>query len=194
MKILVATSNSDKLVEYKKALSIPEIELMLPEESIDVIEDCNTLMENSRLKGIAYFNRFKLPVLADDTGLFVHALNGAPGVHSARYSTKGTYDANVIKLLKELEGITERRAFFETVIFFKSDEKSEYFFSGKCHGTILSERTCSEGFGYDPVFLPDGYELSFSQITLEEKNRISHRGLAVAKFKKFISHHKDIIK
>ena len=103
MKILLATSNSDKLIEYKKELSIPSIELMLPEKSIDVVEDCDTLMENSRLKGMAYFNAFNLPVLADDTGLFVNALDGAPGVHSARYSEEGTYDSNVIKLLKELK-------------------------------------------------------------------------------------------
>jgi XTP/dITP diphosphohydrolase len=123
---------------------------------------------------------------ADDTGLEVEALDGRPGVYSARYATDGhDFEANIDKVLSELEGISNRKARFRTVIALYLDGSVNYF-EGIVNGEIIHERKGIKGFGYDPVFLPDGYELTFAEMPLSEKNKISHRARAVVKLVEYL--------
>jgi XTP/dITP diphosphohydrolase len=132
------------------------------------------------------FDKFGCNCFADDTGLEVVALDGAPGIYSARYAGEAKDpEANMQKLLKELEGKESRKARFRTVISLIW-EGQEYFFEGIVEGVILSEKRGEEGFGYDPIFQPDGYDRSFAQLTMQEKNEISHRGRAVQKLLQFL--------
>ncbi|HTC20952.1 MAG TPA: RdgB/HAM1 family non-canonical purine NTP pyrophosphatase [bacterium] len=184
-KLVIATHNRDKYVEMRAALAgtgweiIPAFDFPgIP----DVVEDGHTLEENSlkKAKEISAFTG--LPSLADDTGLFVDALQGAPGIYAARFAGENcTYRDNVNKLLKLLEGIPEKRrkAVFRTVItiFYPSHEKDQVV--GEAEGSITSAAAGKGGFGYDPVFLPLGYPKVFAEMTLEEKNKISHRGKAL---------------
>ena len=128
-----------------------------------------------------------MPSLADDTGLEVEALDGSPGVYSARYAgEQATYEQNTQKLLAELEGVANRSAQFRTVVAFIDQSGNEHFFEGICEGKILEQPKGDKGFGYDPVFQPIGYEKSFAELSSEEKNRISHRGLAIQKFIEYL--------
>lgn len=183
-KLLLSSGNRDKFRELSARLSeIPDVELMSPSDfgiSLDVTEDGATLEENSLLKADSFFRLLGIPALADDTGLFVDALGGAPGVYSARYSGDGaTYESNRMKLLKELSGIVDRGAEFRTVICIASGPGKHIFFEGKCRGMINSEERGSGGFGYDSLFIPEGFEQTFAEMPPELKNRISHRGKAL---------------
>lgn len=183
-KLLLASGNHDKYLELSAKLAeVPGVKLMTPSDfgiSLDVAEDGATLEENSSLKARAFFGLFGIPALADDTGLFVDALEGAPGVYSARYSGEGaTYESNRKKLLKELSGVKERGAEFRTVICFASGTGENISFEGICRGTITEGELGSGGFGYDALFVPDGYDLTFAEMPPELKNRISHRGKAL---------------
>lgn len=183
-KLLLSSGNRDKFRELSARLSeIPDVELMSPSDfgiSLDVTEDGATLEENPLLKADSFFRLLGIPALADDTGLFVDALGGAPGVYSARYSGDGaTYESNRMKLLKELSGIVDRGAEFRTVICIASGPGEHIFFEGKCRGMINSEERGSGGFGYDSLFIPEGFEQTFAEMPPELKNRISHRGKAL---------------
>lgn len=181
MEIVFATNNKHKVEEIRhlvrREISIISLtDLGLTEE---IPEPFSTLEENAAAKVSYIYQRYKLDCFADDTALEVDALNGEPGVLSARYAGENKdAHANMQKLLGRLQGIINRRARFRTVIAYM--EKGEVrFFEGTVYGTILETPRGNAGFGYDPVFQPDGYSLSFAEMSLEEKNKISHRAIAM---------------
>lgn len=186
-KLVVATHNRDKFAELQKELIGLPLEILpafdfpgVPE----VVEDGKTLEENSLKKAKAISDFTGLPALADDTGLFVDALDGRPGIYAARFAGEGcSYADNVRKLISLLEGVpeTRRTAFFRTVVTLLVPEQAPRAVAGEVRGLIVSSPRGSGGFGYDPVFQPIGQSRVFSEMTLEEKNRISHRGIAVRK-------------
>lgn len=148
----------------------------------DIAETGNTLEENSAIKANYVFKKHKIPVFADDSGLLVEALNGQPGVYSARYAGLERKDErNIDLLLQNLQHHKNRQARFETVITFIEDSGTEYQFKGFVKGEIINERRGSGGFGYDPIFVPDGYNQTFAEMSRENKNKISHRAIAVQK-------------
>jgi len=179
--VVAATANPHKLEEMTAVVG-PVLELRpRPPDLPDVIEDGATLEANARLKAVAVADATGLAALADDTGLEVDALGGAPGVRSSRYAGESAVDAdNVAKLLRELEGATDRRARFRTVLVLRRPDGSETVAEGDVTGTIAEAARGERGFGYDPVFVPDGQGgRSFAELTQEEKNAISHRGRAL---------------
>lgn len=191
-KILIASGNQHKFSEISSVLSdVANVKLYSLQDfgiTTEVVEDGNTLEENALIKAKTIYNISGVATLSDDTGLFVKALNGEPGVYSARYAgVKATYENNCKKLLKNLENISDknRRAQFESIICFYVNEKEYYFFRGICYGKIINEKRGKNGFGYDPLFVPDGYERTFAEMTDEIKNKISHRGKALEAFRKF---------
>jgi len=189
-KLVLASRNKNKIEEMRDLVTPLGIEVFsafdFPELK-EVDEDQPTLVGNA-LKKARYVHQITgLPSLSDDTGLEVDALDGAPGVYSARYAGENvTYQDNVLKLLSEMTGITLRNARFSTVIAFVSSD-GEFTFNGTVEGEILTEQRGEGGFGYDPVFLPNGFEQSFAELEPRVKNTISHRGKAIQKFIAFLS-------
>lgn len=189
MKIVFATNNAHKLAEVSAVLGEGYDLVTLREVGIteDIPETGDTLDENASQKARYVWERTGLSCFADDTGLEVEALGGAPGVRSARYATDGhDFAANNRKLLRELEGISNRRARFRTVISL-IENGVERQVEGIVEGVIADKESGSEGFGYDPLFIPDGYTRTFADMTAEEKNAISHRGRAVANLVKILN-------
>ncbi|REL33091.1 RdgB/HAM1 family non-canonical purine NTP pyrophosphatase [Rhodohalobacter sp. SW132] len=184
--IFLASGNPHKIDELQQILRPMGIKLKSTldyPDAEEVEEDQPDLDGNALKKARFWFTKTGLPSLADDTGLEVKALNGAPGVRSARYAgEKATYEQNVDKLLRELEGSHNRSSQFRTVIAYIDAVGNENLFEGICRGEIITERKGEKGFGYDPVFVPKGYDQTFAEISSEEKNRISHRGKAIQKF------------
>ena len=187
-KIVFATNNIHKLKEIRKILE-NDFEIVSLKElgfNDDIPETGSTLEENASQKSHYINNRFHIDCFSDDTGLVVEALGGAPGVYSARYAGENcSYEDNVNKLLKELENVNNRKAAFKTVISLIIDGK-EYQFAGDVEGVITKEKHGIGGFGYDPVFLPDEYNQTFSDMNAGLKNKISHRGKATAKLVSFL--------
>tara|TARA_R110002096_G_scaffold434800_1_gene657894 strand:- start:1223 stop:1801 length:579 start_codon:yes stop_codon:yes gene_type:complete len=188
-KLVLATRNTNKIEEMKSLVSGLGIEVYSAldfSELEDVDEDQPTLDENALKKARYVYSVTGLPSLSDDTGLEVSALNGAPGVYSARYAGENaSYQDNVDKLLVEMKGKPERAAQFRTVLALVTDGQ-EHTFEGICKGEIISEEKGTAGFGYDPVFQPEGYQTTFAEFDASEKNKISHRGRAVQKFVEFL--------
>ncbi len=187
MKLVFATNNIHKLEEVRTALQ--EIEIFsLAEAGFEgeIPEDHDTLEANSHQKASYILEQTGLDCFADDTGLEVDALNGAPGVYSARYAGDNcSFSDNVNKLLREMQGKEIRSARFRTVVTLLLNG-AMYQFEGVCEGEITQETSGSGGFGYDPIFQPIGYDRTFAELGMEEKNRISHRGLAVQKLVEFL--------
>ena len=182
MKIVFATNNRHKLSEVAAVLGDGFELVTLAEVGIteDIPETGATLEENASIKARYVYERTALDCFADDTGLEVEALDGAPGVHSARYATDGhDFAANNRKLLSELSGISNRKARFRTVISLIRGGVEQQV-EGIVEGSIATCESGSEGFGYDPLFIPDGSDVTFAEMTAEAKNAISHRGRAVA--------------
>ena len=189
MKLVFATNNKHKLEEVRSMLSarfkLVGLEEIGCREEIEETEA--TLEGNAKIKSDFISQRYQLDCFADDTGLEVEALNGAPGVYSARYAGEdASFKDNMDKLLSELHGETNRKARFRTVISLKLGEK-QYFFEGICEGEITEEPSGNKGFGYDPVFRPIGSKLTFAEMDMDQKSRISHRGLAVQKLVRFLN-------
>lgn len=188
MKILFATNNAHKLKEVQAVLG-PTFELVTPHDcgvDEEIREEQPTLEGNASQKAHYLHARTGLDCFADDTGLEVEALGGAPGVHSARYATDGhDFAANNRLLLRNLEGQTNRRARFRTVISLLLGGE-EHLFEGVVQGRIIDHEQGSEGFGYDPLFIPDGYDRTFAQMTTEQKNAVSHRARAVRKLADYL--------
>ena len=189
MKIVFATNNQHKLSEIRQILGDRVEVLSLQDIGCDVdIPETGTTLEGNDLQKAQYvYDHYHLDVFADDTGLEVDALDGAPGVYSARYAGGEGHDseANMTKLLKELNGIDNRKARFRTVIaLIQQGEVHE--FEGIVNGEIIRERRGGEGFGYDPIFRPDGYELTFAELGTDIKNQISHRSRATKKLCAFL--------
>lgn len=187
-RIVFATNNAHKLSEVKAVLGDSYELVTLREVGIteDIPETGATLDENASIKARYVYERTGLDCFADDTGLEVTALNGAPGVRSARYATDGhDFAANNAKLLRELEGKEDRSARFRTVISLIRNGVEEQV-EGIVEGTIATSLSGSEGFGYDPLFIPEGHNSTFAEMSAEEKNAISHRGRAVAALVKIL--------
>ena len=188
MELVFATNNKHKIREISDLLDQNFNILGLAEVSItdDIPEDAETLEENALFKARYVHERTGMNVFADDTGLEVDALGGDPGVFSARYAGEGkSSDDNIVKLLDKMNGIENRKARFRTVIALLYDGK-EYLFEGTVEGQILTERRGEGGFGYDPVFLAEGSRMTFAEMPLSEKNKISHRAMAVKKLISFL--------
>jgi len=189
INLIFATSNQNKVLEIQKILpkkfNIKSLKDLNYFE--DVPENENTIEGNAIFKAKYIYEKFNINVFADDTGLEVEALNGEPGVHSARYAgTTRSSEKNIKKLLKNLKNIKNRNARFKTVIALIIDNKL-HIFSGIIEGYILDSPKGNNGFGYDPIFCPNGFDKSFAELTLKEKNLISHRSLAMKKLIDFIS-------
>lgn len=179
--MIFATNNKHKLSEVREMLDgLVEVE-SLAEAGLsgEIPETADTLQGNALQKATWVWERTHKDCFADDTGLEVEALGGAPGVYSARYAGEHcSFDDNIDKLLAALDGCEDRRARFRTVVCLLEDGVPHYF-EGKVDGRILTERCGSQGFGYDPVFMPDRFAVSFAEMPSDVKNMISHRGVAV---------------
>lgn len=189
MKLVFATNNKHKVEEVSHILgkSFRLVSLTDLEINEDIPEDYPTLEENALFKARFVHKISDMNVFADDTGLEIDSLGGRPGVHSARFAGPGrNFEANIDKVLLLLNGIENRSARFRTIVAAIIDNK-EYLFEGKVEGEILHERKGSSGFGYDPIFLPAGEKLSFAEMSISDKNKISHRAMAFEKFKVFLS-------
>ena len=202
MKIILATNNEHKLSEIRSIFDNNIEVLSMKDVGIDadIEENGETLLENSRIKAVYVTMQLKkmnfpypCTVIADDTGLIVEALNGEPGVHSARYAGGEGHDseANMQLLLKNLNGCENRKAYFSTIVTLIEERESFLshmrFFEGRVNGTILKEKHGTEGFGYDPIFQPDGYNCSFAELGMEIKNKISHRAIAIGKVADYLA-------
>lgn len=187
-QLVFATNNHHKLSEVQQ-IQGNSIELLSLSDigfTDEIPEDFNTLEENASQKAWHIYNKYKMNCFADDTGLEVNALNGEPGVRSARYAGEGkTPSDNIEKLLRKLKGVSNRKAQFRTVISLIVDG-IEYQFQGIVEGEIIEELRGSLGFGYDPLFIPNGYTETFAQMAPKLKNEISHRGVAIKKLTKFL--------
>ena len=187
-QIVFATHNLNKLAEIQplipRGLEVVSLDQIGCVEAI--AETATTLEGNAQIKADYIWKYFRQDCFADDTGLEVEALDGAPGVYSARFAgPEGRADANMSKLLRLMEGKDSRKAKFRTVIALILEGNS-YLFEGVVHGKILEEPRGDGGFGYDPIFQPDDSELSFAEMTLEEKNKMSHRARAIEKLCAFL--------
>lgn len=192
-KIVLASNNVHKVQEIQSILKDTQIVTLEEIGFTEAIEEtAHTFEGNALLKAATVFNKVKMATLADDSGLEVKALKGAPGVFSKRYAGTDNSEDNMIKLLRELEDIKDREAQFRTVLCFFDGEKEQYF-EGIIKGIITQERSGKGGFGYDPIFIPEGYDKTFAELGSEIKNTISHRAIAIQKFKNFINLYNNII-
>lgn len=189
MEIVFATHNQNKLKELQQL--VPKSVKLISLSEIgcyeDIVENGTTIEENALIKANYVYKKIGISCFADDTGLCVRALNGAPGVFSARYAglQKNAND-NINKLLKDLHDKTNRKAYFKTVIAYKA-QNQEKIFTGICNGEILEEKKGKNGFGYDPIFLPKGHKHSFAEMDATTKNKISHRGIATQNLIEFLN-------
>ena len=199
MKIVFATNNKNKLSEIREILGSGFEVMSLAEIGCheDIPETGDTLLDNAVQKARYVFEKYGYDCFADDTGLEVDALDGEPGVHSARYAEGTDHDsnANMDKLLRKLGDETRRTARFRTVIaLLQKQQGSEsagegsvlHIFEGKVEGSIIKEKRGAEGFGYDPIFMPGGYDKTFAELGLDVKNQISHRARAVKKLADYL--------
>lgn len=189
MKIIFASNNKNKVQEIQN--QVPKsIEIVTLEEigcTEDIAETGSTLEENAIIKANYITEKYGLPCFADDTGLEIDALNGEPGVYSARYAGEDkNADKNMELILQKLQNKTNRKAQFKTVIALNINNE-QHLFTGIVEGEIRKEKTGTNGFGYDPIFEPENLGKTFAEMTLEEKNKLSHRGRAVEKLITFLS-------
>ena len=193
IQICLATNNHHKVVELQQMLG-DAFELKTLNEigfTEEIEETGATFEENSKIKADYIFKKYGLNIIADDSGLEVKALNNEPGVFSARYGGVPTnHEKNISKLLLNLGEAKNRNARFRTVITLIF-EGSTYFFEGEINGTILYKKRGNKGFGYDSIFMPDGYTVSFAEMDSTEKNKISHRGIAIQKMIAFLTPKKE---
>jgi len=196
MKLLVATRNKHKLEEIRQIFSLPGLTLLAADEvdgiPADVVEDAETFEGNALKKARELGAASGFWTLADDSGLEVEALDNAPGVYSARYAGEPcSYPANNAKLLLELEGKSNRRARFRCVIALRAPDGREWTVEGRCEGGITHASRGANGFGYDPLFVPEGYSKTFAELDSATKNNLSHRGhalrLAAVEWKSMLS-------
>ena len=191
MRLIFATNNQNKIAEIKRVVS-PGLEIITLKEAgidIDIPEPYDTLEENAREKSTVIHKLIGENCFSEDTGLEVAALNGAPGVRSARYAgDEADNKKNIALLLQNMTGQRERAAQFKTVISLILDEK-EYQFTGICKGEIITSELGAGGFGYDSIFIPDGDDRTFAEMTMEEKNKYSHRKKAVVQLVDFLNNY-----
>ena len=189
MRICFATNNKNKLIEIKKKLgkAYDIISLFDLGHTEELSETHDTLEGNSLEKALFIHEKYQINCFADDTGLLVDALDGEPGVNSARYAGPGkSSEDNMNLLLEKLQGHANRNAKFNTIITLMINGKAHQF-TGEVEGVITNERSGVNGFGYDPIFIPNGWKETFAELSLEEKNKISHRSKAVEKLVDFLN-------
>lgn len=195
MKIVFATNNKNKLREIREILGSDFEIVSLSEIGCheDIPETGDTLEENALQKAQFVCDKYHIGCFADDTGLEVEALDGQPGVHSARYAEGTDHDseANMAKLLANLEDKSNRNARFRTIIVLLQPNAQPIYFEGRVDGKIATEKHGTEGFGYDPIFVPEGYDKSFAELGEEIKNTISHRARAVVKLSEYLKENKQ---
>jgi len=187
--LVFVTNNKFKLEEIQNIVGFKYRIMSLKDINCydEIPETHMTIEENASEKSHYIYKRYELDCFADDTGLEIDALDGRPGVFSARYAGEGKdFDDNMNKVLSELQNISNRKARFRTVISLILDG-NEYQFEGIVNGQILTQKIGKKGFGYDPIFQPDGFSKSFAQLTMKEKNKISHRGMAIQKMIEFLN-------
>ena len=190
-RLLLASNNQHKLIEFRRILSHPRITIVGPADigiAIDVEETGSSMAENARIKALAFAAECELPVIADDSGLEVDALDGAPGLHSRRFEGLESDDARNRRLLELLEGMAgpARAARFRCAIALARGTEMKYEFEATCEGAIAAEPGGSQGFGYDPIFIPDGAGGTFAELGAAIKDRISHRSRALRALRSFI--------
>jgi XTP/dITP diphosphohydrolase len=187
MELLVATHNAHKKEEIQQILENNFTVKSLTDYNIheEIVEDGDSFNANALIKAKYCFEKTGIPSLGDDSGLAVEALDGRPGIFSARYAGDHDFAKNIEKVLTELEGQENRKAYFITVLCYY-DENGARYFEGRVHGNLLTENKGHKGFGYDPIFVPEGYDRTFAEMNPEEKNRISHRKQALDLFLDFL--------
>lgn len=189
MQLVFASNNINKLEQVKLLLENDKVVMPIDVgvQGFDVIEDGLTLKENAYKKAHELYKITKKKVFSDDTGLFVEALDGRPGIYAHRYAGEDATDKdNREKMLEELKDSDNRKAYFKTVICFIDDDGKDYYFEGKLDGEIARKELGEGGFGYDKIFYVEKYDKSLGQMEIDFKNQISHRGLAMKEFKKFL--------
>ena len=187
-EILVATHNQHKKEEIQQILPDYNITSLTDYNLFEeVIEDGDSFEANAKIKAKYCFEKTGKPSLGDDSGLVVEALDGRPGIYSARYAGNHDFAKNIAKVLDELKGEENRKAYFVTVMCLV-DETGENYFEGRVYGNLIKESRGEKGFGYDPIFIPENHEITFAEMKPEEKNVISHRKNAIEKFLKFLEH------
>lgn len=187
-QLVFATNNQHKLEEVAAKIGTAFLLLSLDDINCqtNIAETGETFAENATIKSRFIYDAYQLNCFGDDSGLEIDALNHEPGVYSARYAGKhGDHEANMDKVLDKLYGHSNRKARFKTLISLLWNGK-EHLFDGTIEGTIREERSGSKGFGYDPIFQPEGYEITFAEMTMEQKNSMSHRSRAVEKMVEFL--------
>jgi len=187
MELLVATHNEHKKEEIQQILGKEFIVKSLTDYNIheEIVEDGDSFNANALIKAKYCFEKTGIPSLGDDSGLVVESLDGRPGIFSARYAGDHDFAKNIEKVLSEMEGIENRKAYFITVLCYY-DENAAKYFDGRAHGNLLTENKGFKGFGYDPIFVPEGYDKTFAEMNPEDKNKISHRKQALDLFLDFL--------
>lgn len=186
-EILIATHNAHKKEEIQQILGEKFTVTSLTDYDIhdEIVEDGNTFHANALIKAQYCFDTTGKPSLGDDSGLVVEALDGRPGIYSARYAGDHDFAKNMSKVLDELEGVENRKAYFVTVMCLV-DENGTNYFEGRVYGNLTKEVRGEKGFGYDPIFIPENFEITFAEMKAEDKNKISHRKKAIEKFLEFM--------
>lgn len=187
MELLVATHNEHKKEEIQQILGSDCVVKSLTDYNIheEIVEDGDSFHANALIKAKYCFEKTGVPSLGDDSGLVVESLDGRPGIFSARYAGDHDFAKNIEKVLEEMQGIENRKAYFVTVLCYY-DENGAQYFEGRVHGNLLTENKGFKGFGYDPIFVPEGYERTFAEMNPEDKNKISHRKQALDLFMDFL--------
>ena len=191
-ELVFATNNQHKTAEVTQLLAGQYKILNLRDIgcTTDIPETGSTFAENAELKTTYVQTHYQMDCFADDSGLEVEALNNEPGIYSARYAGEGGDAANLELVLKKMEGQTNRKARFKTIISLIQNNQ-KYLFEGVINGNLRRESAGVKGFGYDPIFQPDGYEITFAEMSMEQKNEISHRGQAMKKLITFLQSAQD---
>lgn len=186
-EILIATHNAHKKEEIQQILGENFTVTSLTDYNIhdEIVEDGTTFHANALIKAQYCFDTTGKPSLGDDSGLVVEALDGRPGIYSARYAGNHDFTKNMDKVLEELEGVENRKAYFVTVMCLV-DETGTNYFEGRVYGNLTKEVRGEKGFGYDPIFIPENYEITFAEMKAEDKNKISHRKKAIEQFLEFM--------
>jgi len=187
MELLVATHNVHKKEEIQQILGDQFTVKSLTDYDIheEIVEDGDSFNANALIKAKYCFEKTGIPSLGDDSGLVVESIDGRPGIFSARYAGDHDFAKNMAKVLSEMEGVENRKAYFITVLCYY-DENGAQYFDGRAHGNLLTENKGHKGFGYDPIFVPEGYEMTFAEMNPEDKNQISHRKQALDLFLDFL--------
>ncbi len=190
MEILIATHNQHKKEEIQQILGEAFKVTSLSDYGLndEIVEDGATFHENALIKAKYCFENTGKPSLGDDSGLVVEALDGRPGIFSARYAGNHDFDKNMAKVLEEMHDVENRKAYFVTVMCLQTERETTYF-EGRVYGSLTLKRSGAKGFGYDPIFVPDGENRTFAEMSAEEKNKLSHRRKALDLFLEFLNKH-----